>query len=1010
MDALRCRVVAALGLAFAVSGACPSGPPPDVLYREAEALRLRYERAASEEAIAKFEAAAEVWARARDHRQAARARQRLGLTYAQLGRLSASLQAYEVALASARASADVALESEMLSDAGTARSLVPARESDFDEAQRQCEAALDLARRAAAPRAEARALACLGEAAYNRGERVRALDLYERAGAISTRLGDTRGVAEAAHNRGAVHSDQGEYGLAESCFSQSRNAWAALGDERGVAIALVGLSKLQQRRGQYEDALNGLHAALDTLQRTGDVVWEGVSLAAIGSVYMRTGETPTALRYWERAEERFRTAGLKSFSVDLLISLGEAYLASGDDGSALARFQRARAQGEELGDDHWQAYALRYIGAVHLSRGDAAAAITFLERSLAAQAQLRAPQFGSQTRADLGEAWRLHGEPARARASFEAAVSLSRTCEDRLGEARGLDGLARVSLAAGDLDAAREHVERALGVAESLRAEVGHRDLRATYLASVHKYYETYVDVLMRTHRARPGRGLAADAFAASERARARALLDGLAESGLDLRRDIDPALLRLQQALEQEFDAWAARQRDSLDEGTFSTLAAHLAGEYRDLEARHSRLEAAIRRRNPRYAALVRPRPLTLRQVQQHVLDADTLLLEYALGEQRSYLWAVTAGGFSVHELPSRTELERAARDLYTRLTSRHTQQGTMQERQRQAEESDRRYWEQARRLSGMLLGPVAADMAGKRIVVVADGALQFLPFAALPMPGGGEPVPLIAEHEVVNLPSASVLEVLRRETAGRAVPAGTVAVLADPVFERDDPRVRAAIRAPGTAGAQPPPGRPERGTTFRLARLPATRLEADAVVAAAGPGKSATWLGFDASRRTAMGPELSRFRVVHLATHGVFDDDNPGMSGIMLSMFDARGRAQDGFLRLHDIYELDLPADLVVLSACSTALGRQLNGEGLVGSVRGFMYAGAKRVIASLWKVDDDVTGELMRRFYDGMFKGRLSPAAALRAAQLAVWSQPRWKAPFFWAAFSLQGEWKP
>jgi CHAT domain-containing protein len=332
------------------------------------------------------------------------------------------------------------------------------------------------------------------------------------------------------------------------------------------------------------------------------------------------------------------------------------------------------------------------------------------------------------------------------------------------------------------------------------------------------------------------------------------------------------------------------------------------------------------------------------------------------------------------------------------------------MQERRRQAEESDRRYWEDASQLSGVLLGPVAADMAGKRIVVVADGALQFLPFAALPMPGGGEPVPLIAEHEVVNLPSASALAVLRRETAGRAVPAGTVAVLADPVFEHDDPRVRAAIRALGTAGPQPQPVGPARGTTFRLARLPATRLEADAVIEAAGPGTPATWLGFDASRHTAMGPDLSRFRIVHVATHGVFDDDNPGMSGIMLSMFDERGRAQDGFLRLHDIYELHLPADLVVLSACNTALGRQLSGEGLVGSVRGFMYAGAKRVVASLWKVDDDATGELMRRFYGGMFKGHLSPAAALRAAQVAVWRQPRWKAPFFWAAFTLQGEWKP
>jgi CHAT domain-containing protein/tetratricopeptide (TPR) repeat protein len=1004
--------IVSAGLLLAVAGSigCRSGPPPGDLYARAERLRLRYEKTASEEAIRTFEAAADGWRLRGDLRQAARARQRAGLTYVQLGLLHDALQAYRAALAVVREAAEPRLESDVLSDVGTVQGLVAARERDSDQAQRHCEDALAIARREVAPPLEAKALVCLAEAAYNRGERMRALELYDQAERLAERAGDRRAAAEALVARCSVHSDQGQYTRAGSCFAQSSAAWQALDDARGLAVASVGLAKLQERRGEYDDALGSLLASLEAFRRMGDVWWEGVSLSAIGSVHLRTGDADGAIDYWERALDRFQAAALSSFQPDLLRSLGEAYLAAGDDRRALDRFERALTLGEELGNDHWQAYALWNIGVVHLVRGDGRKAVDLFERSLATQARLRDPRTESQTRASLGAAWILQGEYARARAAFDEAVRLSRSVEDRLGEAMGLDGLARVSMAAGDLDAAREHVQRALDVAESLRAELGSRDVRASYLASVHRYYQTHVDVLMRLHKTSPSQGFAAAAFEASERARARSLLDGLAEAGVDLRRGLDPALLQREQALRQEFDAWAVRQRQALDAGTFSTLTVHLAGEYRDLEARHGNLEAAIRRKNPRYAALVRPRPLTLRQVQQHLLDADTLLLEYALGEQRSYLWAVTAGGFSVHELPSRTELERAARDLYTRLTARHTQKGTMQERQRQAEESDRRYWEHARQLSGVLLGPVVADMAGKRIVVVADGALQFLPFAALPMPGGSEPVPLIAEHEVVNVPSASVLEFLRREADGRAVPAGTVAVLADPVFEQDDPRVRAAIRASGTAGAQPPPGRPERGTTFRLARLPATRLEADAVIAAAGSGKSATWLGFDASRRTAMGPELSRFRVVHVAAHGVFDDDNPGMSGIMLSMFDAQGRAQDGFLRLHDIYELDLPADLVVLSACSTALGRQLNGEGLVGSVRGFMYAGAKRVIASLWKVDDDVTGELMRRFYDGMFKGRLSPAAALRAAQLAVWSQPRWKAPFFWAAFSLQGEWKP
>jgi CHAT domain-containing protein len=998
-----------------------SGTPPEVLYREGEVLRLRYEKSASEQAISSFRAAAAAWTRSHDLRQAARASQRVGMTYTQLGLLQQALDAHREALAQAKASGDLSLESETLSDVGTARSFVAVREGEFEEAGRHCEASLELARQAHASRAEAKALMCLGEVAYNHGERERALDLYVRAGILSVRAGDTRAQAEALLYEGTVYSDQSEFVRAEDCLTRSKQAWAALGDARGTAIALVAMSKLHQRRGEYQTALNGLQEALVIVNRMGDAVWQGVILTAFGSVYLQLGDADNAIAYWERARERFTTAALNSFSVDLLISLGNAYLASGDDGKALDRFERALALGTDLADDHWQAYALRAIGAVHLSRADRTTAATFFERSLAVQERIRDPQFEAATRADLGEAWRLAGDLDRARTSFQLAVSLSRAAEFRLGEARGLDGLARVALGSGDLDAARRHIEQALALVESVRSGVPNRDLRASYVASVHRYHETHVDALMRLHRAHPGRGLDADAFEASEQARARSLLDGLAEAGVDLRKDLAPALLEREQALQQEFDAWAAQQRQALDLTPTAALAKRLADEYRGLEARHAALDAEIRSRSPRYAAVARPRPLTLRQVQQHVLDTDTILLEYAQGETRSYLWAVWKTGSSVHDLPSRTEISEAARELYRRLTARLSLTGSLQERRRRAEEADFLYWEQARHLSDLLLGPVAKAIAGKRIAIVADGALQYVPFAALPIPGGDPtPVPLMAGHEVVNLPSASALEMMRQETAGRAPPAGALAVLADPVFERDDPRLRAALRGaeasddrrpgnqPAGMPASPAPG--SAGSSFKLPRLAATRLEADAILAAAGTSATLRKLDFDASRSAATSPELAQYRIVHFATHGLFDNQNPGLSGIMLSMFDAHGRPQDGFLRLQDIYDLNLPADLVVLSACSSALGREVSGEGLVGIVRGFMYAGAKRVVASLWKVDDEATGDLMRRFYARMLRDHLPPAAALREAQLGIWRQSRWKAPFYWAAFSLQGEWRP
>ena len=259
-----------------------------------------------------------------------------------------------------------------------------------------------------------------------------------------------------------------------------------------------------------------------------------------------------------------------------------------------------------------------------------------------------------------------------------------------------------------------------------------------------------------------------------------------------------------------------------------------------------------------------------------------------------------------------------------------------------------------------------------------------------------------MVVEHEIVSLPSASVLAVLRRETRDREPPARSVAVLADPVFEADDPRLRvvAGARRSGTSPASRRGGYP---------RLAATRQEADAILALAPEGTTLRAVDFDASRTTATSPDLAQYRFVHFATHGVFDDDNPGLSGVVLSTFGPRGQVQDGMLRLHDIYGLHLPAEMVVLSACNTALGRPVRGEGLVGIVRGFLYAGAKRVVASLWKVDDDATVEMMRRLYGEMLEKNLAPAAALRQAQIGLWRQERWRAPYYWAAFVLQGEWR-
>jgi CHAT domain-containing protein len=450
----------------------------------------------------------------------------------------------------------------------------------------------------------------------------------------------------------------------------------------------------------------------------------------------------------------------------------------------------------------------------------------------------------------------------------------------------------------------------------------------------------------------------------------------------------------------------------------------------------------------------------VSVERIQRELLDDGTLLLEYALGEERSHLFLVSPSSLQTFNLPPRAEIEARARRVYDLLSARAPDSRGETPRQRQARiaEADAELPRQAAELSQMILAPAAAQLGEKRLLIVAQGALQLIPFAALPEPRaegrgdgdtrirkGGEteregvrsPVspsprpsaPLLVKHEIVNLPSASTLAALRRETAKRQPAPKTLAILADPIFEKGDERLklsdaqskRATQPATDQPGQTDAPQRPrhlaraieafgEANDEFAFPRLTSTEWEAEQIAKLAPADQVFKALSFDANRQLASSGKLSDYRVVHFATHSFINAAHPDLSGIVLSLVDRRGQEQDGFLRLHEIYNLKLPADLVVLGGCRTGLGKEVKGEGLMSLTRGFMYAGAPRVIVSVWEVQDRPSATLMVKFYRYLLgPKRLSAAAALRAAQIEMSRDRQFATPYFWAGFTLQGEWK-
>jgi CHAT domain-containing protein len=507
-------------------------------------------------------------------------------------------------------------------------------------------------------------------------------------------------------------------------------------------------------------------------------------------------------------------------------------------------------------------------------------------------------------------------------------------------------------------------------------------------------------------HKSQQGTGnnFAIKAFEANELARGRSLAEMLKATGTNLLPGLDADLAAQEKSLRQRLRSKEDLKIRLLTNGAKKEELDALEQEVAKLEDEYKQLSDVIKARFPAFDEITRPHGWDLKRIQQQVIaDDQTLLLEYNLGEKSSYAWTVTRDGFASYELPGGAkQINDAAQRVYELLQSGDTKQNE---------------WEQATAaLSKMVLLPVKNSLNKQRIIVVADGALNYIPFQSLP-PSPNNSEPLVAKFEVVNAPSASVLGQLRQETDRRQQRPQLLAAYGDAAFPSDFAQ-RKESNGDHIASLQAAPTDRWRhalrdielkGDKFdpsSLQRLVYAELEVNNLRKVTGAG-SLIATGFDASREKLLSTDLTRFSILHFATHGIFDPKRPEYSGLFLSMIDRDGKDQNGFLGLQDIYNLHAPVDLVVLSACRTGLGKDVRGEGLIGLTRGFMYAGASSVVASLWKVDDEATAELMKEFYTNMVVRQLTPAASLREAQNTIRKRPEWSSPHFWAAFTIQGE---
>jgi len=992
-------------------------------FQRIELLRLKSPNPDFADVVQGYRKAANTWSREGQWTEATTAWQQLAEAYFERGDYKNALVAFTDALAASKRTTDEILTLTEQANTGYVQLYL----GDLDRATaifNECERTLQklpVSEDSNRKLLTAQLQNNRGEVQYLRGDLKGSMQSFDRALAGLRSLGDRRGEALVHLNLGYSYLDSGRTTEATQEFDSALSGWRELSDQRGEARALTARGELFTLLGDRYAAADSHNTARALFRLIGDRQGEAVTSNGLAKVFEDLNRKQEALDNYSLAMRLNHDIGNRDSEAVGAYYVGRVSRDLGDLPRALDYLNESLALCRKLGKKRIEALVSMDLAPILIKQqklNEAEKVYQSTLRYYESISDIRRQAFAHQ---GLGEIHRVRGQGAAAIDEYLLSFSLLQRINDPQGQAESLFWLASISQQQGQLKEALDYSTKAIGLIEYQRARLVGESWRSSYFASVRRHFELYVDILMQLHREQPDKGFAAKAFEASEQARARSLLETLAESQSEIRLGVSQDLLQRERQLRQQLSAKAAYQLKMLNTGQHDAVGAQVEAELRQLNNDYDFVQTQIKAQSPAFHRLIQPATLTLAQVQASLREEpdNTVLLEYLLGDDRSYVWLVTANDVIARELPGRRTLEDMALEVYRGLTARRKQPdegfAEYHERYPVAEE---RFCPTAARLSQTLLSILPATQEPRRLLIAADGTLQYIPFDALPLPNadGSLPpcrldakdsyLPLLTKFEIVNLPSFSSLMILRQMKLSMPTQARGIAVWADPVFERDDPRVSSELPKTSQNADEDRPFDP---SYLPPARLLATEEEAQSIMRFAPAGLSVLLTGFSANRESTIDRDWYNYRILHFATHSLVNTRYPALSGILLSTMDEHGRARNGLLQLHDIYSLRLNADLVVLSGCQSGLGEKLSGEGLVGLTQGFLYAGAKSVVVSLWPVEDKTTATLMTNFYHAMFQDKLPPAQALRDAKLKMLQTDPSRVPYYWSAFVIQGEYR-
>jgi len=976
--------------------------------RTADKVSQTWNESAYRDAAKLYRSIADRWLSARNLQKYTECLRKAAGLHIRLNELDEAEGLLEVALATDERAKNVAGQAQAVSEL-TKIAIWREKPSVADSLQKRARA---LAEEAGGPEVMAEALFAAAAFQYRNQRNLFLMkELQEKALELFRVSGDKEGEAETLTDLAFTAVMNNDRQTGQELARQAVELARSISCSRCLAFGLIALGDAYQRVGRWGKAYEAFKESESLFPDNVDLP-EKANLFARFTVYYETfNDLVNARDYCRRARYLYTETNNLFGSSEAAIKIGQISGKLGDEDDAVENFDQGLAIARRLNDKATLAFAYENIGEFYFSKQHFAQSIGFYRKAAANYEKVGIKYAVASVLEKLGQVYSSVRDNRSSRKLYAIALEMNRSVQSKAGQASNLYHLAKLHRSERKFDLSLSEATECIRLTDVLQNETENAKFRRGFFSEVYDRYALYISLLMDIYQRSGEKRYEAEALIASERSRARVLLENITFSDSNAVTDADGETLRREEEIRSRLSVMADTLTDLLGRNSPRADIERLETQISGLQNELEEIRAALKQSSAQYAEIKDPPKFDIDDFQKTVLDEDTLLLEFSLNDDKSYLWAVSKHGVQSYLLPPRNRIESEVESLRELLGQRGIMaQESIEDYQRRIAETERRYLQEVRILSDLLFGQARSIILGKRLIFVSDGKLLSFPAGALPDPNSNNNEPVLSNHEVVYEPSASVLAFLKHNVKKHEVQDDKdLIVFADPLFSAEDPRIVKNVR-PGPDEVSD--GRVSR--TYRyvesldsLPRLIESKQEADAIVDVVGKARSRIYTDSSASVENALDRSISDYRIIHFATHGYLSESHPELSGIVLSQFGESGEKKNGLLRLQDIYSMQLNSDLIVLSACSTGIGKEIRGEGLMSLNNAFLQAGSKSVLSSMWKVDDVATKELMQGFYEELVYRDRKPSEALRIAQMRLQKDPRFSSPFYWAGFTLQGD---